>query len=43
VHFQEVFATLYHNLGLDHATINDISSRPQYLIDRGYEPLAELV
>lgn len=43
VHFQEVFATLYRNLGLDHATISDLSGRPQYLVDRGYEPMAELV
>lgn len=43
VHFQEVFATLYHNLGLGHATISDLSGRPQYLVDRGHEPLAELV
>jgi uncharacterized protein DUF1501 len=35
VHFQEVFATLYHNLGLDPATttIIDPTGRPQHLID----------
>ena len=46
VHFQEIFATLYHNLGLDvdHLTINDLTGRPQYLIDHGkYQPLPELV
>ncbi len=46
VHFQEVFATLYHNLGLnvDHDTINDLTGRPQYLVDHGkYQPLPELV
>ena len=46
VHFQEVFATLYHNLGIDidRATINDLSGRPQYLIDHSkYQPLPELV
>ncbi len=46
VHFQEVFATLYHNLGIDidRATINDLTGRPQYLIDHSkYQPLPELV
>jgi hypothetical protein len=46
VHFQEVFATLYHNLGLDidRATIDDLTGRPQYLIDHAkYQPLPELV
>ena len=44
VHFQEVFATLYRNLGIDvrHATIPDLTGRPHYLVD-GYEPLPELV
>jgi hypothetical protein len=43
VHFQEVFATLYRNLGIDvgATTIPDLSGRPQYLVD-GYEPIAEL-
>lgn len=46
VHFQEIFATLYHNLGIniDHATINDLTGRPRYLIDHTkYQPLPELV
>ena len=46
VHFQEVFATLYHNLGfdVDHTTINDPSGRPMYLVDHSkYQPLAEVV
>ncbi|MFO0903072.1 MAG: DUF1501 domain-containing protein [Pirellulales bacterium] len=35
VHYQEVFATLYHNLGLDvnHVAIPDLNGRPQYLIE----------
>ncbi|HXT58424.1 MAG TPA: DUF1501 domain-containing protein [Pirellulales bacterium] len=35
VHFQEIFATIYHNLGLDPATttIADPSGRPQYLVE----------
>ena len=46
VHFQEVFATLYHNLGfdVDHTTIEDMTGRPQYLVDHAtYQPLPELV
>jgi hypothetical protein len=45
VHFQEVFATLYHRLGIDvnHVTVPDLSGRPQYLVDRGYQPLAEVI
>jgi hypothetical protein len=44
VHFQEVFATLYHNLGLDprRQTVTDLSGRPHYLVDDGYGPIAEL-
>lgn len=35
VHFQEVFATLYHNLGIDsqQTTLVDPSGRPQHLVD----------
>ena len=45
VSFQEVFATLYHNIGLNlRATREfDLRGRPQYLVDPGVEPLKELV
>ena len=46
VHFQEVFATLYHNLGIDtnRATIDDLNGRPQYLLDHSkYHALPELI
>ena len=45
VHFQEVFATLYHNLGIDPetTTLPDRAGRPTYLIDPIYSPLPELV
>lgn len=35
VHFQEIFATLYHNLGLnpETTTINDPTGRPQHLVE----------
>lgn len=45
VHFQEVFATLYKNLGInvDHLTLRDLQGRPQYLLDQNkYQPLPEL-
>ena len=44
VQFGEVFATLYHNLGIDVATttIDELSGRPRYLVD-GYKPMPELV
>lgn len=45
VHFQDVFATLYHNLGINTqtATVTDFGGRPRYLIDPEHKPLAELV
>ncbi len=46
VHIQEVFATLYHNLGIDTetATVNDLSGRPRYLVDHTkYGKIDELV
>src|SRR5688572_16391437 len=44
VQFGEVFATLYHNLGIDvsKVTVNDLTGRPQFLVD-GYAPMRELV
>jgi hypothetical protein len=44
VDYQEVHATLYHNLGIDplNTTIIDPSGRPQYLLDYR-DPIAELV
>lgn len=45
VHFQDIFATLYKNLGIDvnHATIKDFSGRPRYVVDHTlYQPLREL-
>jgi hypothetical protein len=43
VTFQEIFATLYHNLGIDTATttITDPTGRPQYLVEK--PPLREVV
>jgi hypothetical protein len=42
--FGEVFATLYHNMGIDvnTATLHDLTGRPQYLVDHA-QPMRELV
>jgi hypothetical protein len=44
VQFGEVFATLYHNMGLDLSKplLTDLTGRPQFLVD-GFEPMKELV
>ncbi len=43
VTFQSVFATLYHNLGIDPTTtVPNHSGRPMYLID-SFDPIRELV
>ncbi len=43
VTFGEIFATIYHNLGIDvnSATVTDLSGRPMYLVDRA-QPIREL-
>jgi hypothetical protein len=45
VHFQEVFATLYHAIGINvnEATVTDLTGRPTYLVEAGREPMRELV
>jgi hypothetical protein len=45
VTFQEVIATLYHNLGINASTVTvpDLTGRPHYLVDDGYQPIKELV
>jgi uncharacterized protein (DUF1501 family) len=44
VHYRDVFATLYHNLGIDTRTLalQDTSGRPHYLLE-GHEPIEELI
>lgn len=44
VHFGEVFATLYHLMGINPltTTVTDPTGRPHYLVD-GYEPMPELI
>ena len=45
VHFQEIFATLYHNMGIDinKVSLPDLSGRPQFLVDTEHQPLPEVV
>jgi hypothetical protein len=45
VTFQEVFATLYHNMGLDVGQVRqfDARGRPQYLVDEGVQPIREVI
>lgn len=45
VTFGEVFATLYHTLGIDvnKVTLPDLSGRPQFLVPDGAQPMRELV
>ena len=44
VHFGEVFATLYHQMGINPntTTITDLTGRPHYLVD-GWQPMPELI
>ena len=45
VTFPEVFATLYHNMGIntETTTVRDFNGRPTYLVEPGAMPMPELV
>ena len=45
VQFGDVFATLYHCLGIDinKVTVTDLTGRPQHLVDAGCQPLREVI
>ena len=45
VYVPEVFATLYHNMGIDVSKVqlSDLAGRPQFLVDDGMSPIPELV
>jgi len=45
VTFGELYATLYHNLGIDPSTttVPDLEGRPQHLVEESAQPLKELV
>jgi hypothetical protein len=44
VRFGEVFATLYQSMGIDvnKVTVQDLTGRPQFLVEDGLQPLKEL-
>ena len=44
VHYKDVIATLYHNLGIDsqQTTVQDSSGRPHYLL-KDCKPIRELI
>jgi hypothetical protein len=44
VHFQEIFATLYNNLGINPntSTVTDLAGRPHYLVENEFLPIKEL-
>lgn len=45
VTFGELYATLYHNLGIDvnSATLSDLNGRPQYLVEENAQSMRELI
>ena len=45
VHFQEVFATLYNNLGINPGTttVSDLAGRPHFLVDGQFQPMKEVI
>ena len=45
VQFGDVFATLYHTLGIDinKVTVTDLTGRPQHLVDAGCQALREVI
>lgn len=45
VHFQEIFATVYHALGINPntTTVPDLTGRPHYLVDGSFQPMKELI
>lgn len=45
VHFQEIFATMYSNLGINPntTTVPDLTGRPHYLVDGQFQPMKEVV
>jgi len=44
VHVQEIFATMYRNIGIDvsDVKIDDLNGRPRFLVDENRQPIGEL-
>jgi hypothetical protein len=44
IHYQDVLATIYHNLGIDpHAMVEDVSGRPGAILPAGARPIEPLL
>ena len=44
IHYQDVLATVYHNLGIDpHAVIEDVSGRPAAIMPTSAQPIEKLL
>jgi uncharacterized protein (DUF1501 family) len=44
VHYQDVLATVYHNLGIDpHAMVEDVSGRPTMILPSSAQPIEKLI
>jgi len=44
IHYQDVLATVYHNLGIDpHATVEDVSGRPAAILPSTAQPIQKLI
>ena len=44
VHYHDVLATIYHNLGIDpHTIVKDASDRPNPILPEGARPIAEFI
>ena len=45
VKFQEVFATLYKNIGIDASKVRffDKTGTPQYMVEEGIRPINEII
>ena len=44
VHYRDVLATIYHNLGIDpHQFVKDINDRPVQILPEDARPIRELV
>jgi hypothetical protein len=44
IHYQDVLATVYHNLGIDpHATVEDVSGRPAPILPSTARPIEKLI
>ena len=44
IHYRDVLATIYHNLGIDpHAIVKDVNERPVAILPEDARPIRELI